>query len=234
MVVDGAGSPYFNGRRHRMTRDLQEIAQQVLQAAKRAGADAADALIVDGASVSIEVRAGALEHAERSEGTDLGLRVFKGKRQATVSISDLSGDAIAEMAERAVLMASVAPEDPYCGLADPSQLAKQWDVEALDLFDRAAAPEPDALQEAALQAEAAALNGARLCRRIAQPCRRPAQSAQHRSTGRTARRRAARRDTAAHGRLAGSVRRTHFVLADRASGRRDQRIVHRARVKLAA
>ena len=140
-----------------MTRDLQDIAQRVLQAAKRAGADAADTLIVDGASVSIEVRAGGLEHAERSEGTDLGLRVFKGKRQATVSISDLSDDAIQEMAERAVLMASVAPEDPYCGLADPSQLAKQWDLDALDLYDRAAAPEPDSLQEAALQAEAAAL-----------------------------------------------------------------------------
>lgn len=140
-----------------MTRDLQDIAQQMLQAARRAGADAADALIVDGASVSIEVRAGALEHAERSEGTDLGLRVFKGKRQATVSISDLSADAIAEMAGRAVLMASVAPEDPYCGLADASQLAEDWDVGALDLYDRSAAPEPDYLQEAALQAEAAAL-----------------------------------------------------------------------------
>ena len=102
---------------------LAELAEQVLEAAKRAGADAADTLIAQGTSVSIEVREGALEHAERSEGIDLGLRVLMGARQACVSISDDSAVSIATMAERAVAMAKEAPEDPTCGLAEPSQLA---------------------------------------------------------------------------------------------------------------
>ncbi len=140
-----------------MTQNLQDIANRMLQAAKLAGADAADTLIVNGTSVSIEVRAAALEHAERAEGVDLGLRVFKGRRQASVSISNASDDAIAQMAERAVAMASEAPEDPYCGLADASQLASGWDIDALQLADEIAAPLPRELQEMAQEAEAAAL-----------------------------------------------------------------------------
>jgi PmbA protein len=139
-----------------VSQNLENIAKRVLSAAKKAGADAADTLIVDGTSVSIEVRAAALEHAERSEGVDLGLRVFKGHRQASVSISDASDDAIAQMAERAVAMAAEAPEDPYCGLAEPSHLARDWDLDGLELCDPSAAPAPDALQSMALEAEAAA------------------------------------------------------------------------------
>ena len=136
---------------------LAELAEQVLDAAKRAGADAADTLIAKGTSVSIEVREGALEHAERSEGIDLGLRVLMGARQACVSISDDSAVSIATMAERAVAMAKEAPEDPTCGLADPEQLATDWNVEVLELFDGGDAPAAEELQRIAIEAEAAAL-----------------------------------------------------------------------------
>ena len=136
---------------------LAELAEQVLDAAKRAGADAADTLIAKGTSVSIEVREGALEHAERSEGIDLGLRVLMGARQACVSISDDCAVSIATMAERAVAMAKEAPEDPTCGLAEPSQLATDWDVDALELFDGGDAPAAEDLQRMAIEAEAAAL-----------------------------------------------------------------------------
>lgn len=136
---------------------LAELAEQVLDAAKRAGADAADTLIAKGTSVSIEVREGALEHAERSEGIDLGLRVLMGARQACVSISDDSAVSIATMAERAVAMAKEAPKDPTCGLADPEQLATDWDVEVLELFDGGDAPAAEDLQRMAIEAEAAAL-----------------------------------------------------------------------------
>lgn len=136
---------------------LADLAQQVLDAAKKAGADAADTLIAQGTSVSIEVREGALEHAERSEGIDLGLRVLMGARQACVSISNESADSIATMAERAVAMAKEAPEDPSCGLADPDQLATDWDVDALELFDGGTAPAAEDLQRMAIDAEAAAL-----------------------------------------------------------------------------
>ncbi|KPA21202.1 peptidase PmbA [Shimia sp. SK013] len=133
------------------------LTQQLLDAARAAGADASDAIVVSGTSLSIEVRAGALEQAERSEGLDLGLRVLVGKRQANVSISDARPDAIREMAERAVAMAKEAPEDPYVGLADADQLATNCDSDALQLADPSAEPDPAALQQDALASEAAAL-----------------------------------------------------------------------------
>ena len=137
--------------------ELSDLAEQVLKAAKIAGADSADTFIARGTSVSIEVRDGALEHAERSEGIDLGLRVLMGKRQACVSISNDSPSNIEKMAERAVVMALEAPEDSSCGLAEVDQLATDWDVDALELFDGGNAPSAEVLQQWALEAEAAAL-----------------------------------------------------------------------------
>ncbi|MCK0096967.1 TldD/PmbA family protein [Yoonia sp. F2084L] len=143
-----------------MTKSLSDLSDQILQSAKRAGADAADAIAVDGTSLSITVREGALEQAERSEGIDIGLRVFVGQRQACVSSSDAKPDTLTQMAERAVAMAREAPEDPYAGLADPSQLATDIATEALQLYDPSAEPDPAALQDDATRAEAAALRNA--------------------------------------------------------------------------
>lgn len=137
-----------------MTRDL---AQALLDAARKAGADSADALVIEGTAVSVDVRAGRLEHAERAEGLDLGLRVFVGRRQACVSSSDARPETLARMAERAVAMAAEAPEDPYAGLADPAQLSARRDAEGLELCDASPEPDPAALEEDARRAEAAAL-----------------------------------------------------------------------------
>lgn len=136
---------------------LQSLTAALLDAALKAGAGAADAIAVDGQSVSIDVRQGKLEQAERSEGIEIGLRVLIGGRQACVSASDTSERTLAEMAERAVAMAREAPEDPTAGLADPGQLARGWDIAALELCDPAADPDPAALESDALRAEAAAL-----------------------------------------------------------------------------
>lgn len=140
-----------------MSDQMQDLAQRLLDAAKAAGAESADAIALQGTSVSIDVRAGKLEHAERSEATDIGLRVFVGQRQANVSASDISQGTIDMMAERAVAMAKEAPEDPHVGLADPSQLATEWDVDALELYDPSPEPDPKALQDDAAEAEAAAM-----------------------------------------------------------------------------
>lgn len=136
-----------------MTHDL---AQALLDAARKAGADAADALVIEGTALSIDVREGRLEHAERAEGLDIGLRVLVGRRQACVSSSDASPATLAVMAERAVAMAREAPEDPTTGLADPGQLGARRDAEGLELADPAAEPDPAALEEDARRAEAAA------------------------------------------------------------------------------
>lgn len=140
-----------------MTQSPDGLTAQLLDAARKAGADAADTIVMQGTSLSIEVRAGTLEQAERAEAIDLGLRVFIGQRSATVSASDTRDTTLQEMAVRAVAMAREAPEDPYTGLAAADQLAQHMDATALELHDPAPEPTPASLQEDAITAEAAAL-----------------------------------------------------------------------------
>ena len=140
-----------------MTRSLESLTEALLSAARRAGADAADALAVEGTSLSIDIRAGALEQAERSESIELGLRVLVGHRQACVSVSDIAQATIDAVAERAVAMAREAPKDPWVGLAEADQLARQWDVAALELSDDSPEPGAQALEQDARRAEAAAM-----------------------------------------------------------------------------
>ena len=139
------------------TASLETLTAALLDAARRAGADAAEAMAVHGTSVAIAMRRGVLEQAERSEGIDLGLRVMVGQRQANVSASDISPATLEAMAERAVAMAREAPLDPTVGLADPSQLARDWDIAALEMCDPTPEPDPATLQQDAARAEAAAL-----------------------------------------------------------------------------
>ncbi|HWA29533.1 MAG TPA: TldD/PmbA family protein [Rhizomicrobium sp.] len=113
--------------------DKQDILERLIAAAKRAGADAADALLLEGVSAGVSYRLGKLEDVERAESRDLGLRVFVGARVAFVSSTDLSKDRLAELPERAVAMAKLAPEDKYAGLAPKELLARDWP--ALDLED---------------------------------------------------------------------------------------------------
>jgi PmbA protein len=133
------------------------LLEDLLGMAKARGAEAADAVVVNGTSVAVAQRLGKLESLERSEGGDLGLRVFIGKKQAVVSSSDLSRKALDELAERAVAMARLAPEDPYCGIADPDQIAGPGTIRAEDL-ELSADDEPTeaTLTENAMKAEEAA------------------------------------------------------------------------------
>ena len=135
------------------TSRLNDLAERMVTAARRAGADTADALAVRAISLGVELRDGSVEESERSEGDDIGLRVFVGRRQAVVSSNDVKID-IDELAARAVAMARVAPEDPYAGLADPAMLAR--DIPDLDLVDPDLPTVAD-LEERARRAEAAAL-----------------------------------------------------------------------------
>jgi PmbA protein len=133
---------------------LMDLAERLVNAARRAGADAADAVAVRSISLSVEVRDGAVEESERAEGDDMGLRVLVGRRQAVVSTNDTKGDGADALAERAVAMARVAPEDQFAGLADASLLAH--DFPDLDLVDPVL-PEVSTLEARARAAEAAAL-----------------------------------------------------------------------------
>ncbi len=113
--------------------DTLSLLEDLITRACRAGADAADALVMDGVSLSVAWRLGALERLERSEGGDIGLRVFVGKRQGIVSTAERSPTALADLVDRAVAIARTVPEDPYGGLADPEQLGH--DLPDLDSRD---------------------------------------------------------------------------------------------------
>ena len=140
-----------------MPHDLSKLTEALLDQARKAGAEAADALAVAGNSQSIDIRMGKLEQAERSEGVEIGLRVLLGGRQACVSASDISPATMARLAERAVAMAREAPQDPTVGLATPDQIARNWDLTAFDLSDPSDEPTPQMLEASARAVEAAAL-----------------------------------------------------------------------------
>ena len=131
-----------------------ELLHDLIGKALKAGADAADALLYDAASLSLTRRLGQIERLERSESCDLGLRVFIGKRQAIVSSSDRAPEALAALVERAVAMARVVPEDPWCGIAEPGQLSR--DFPDLDICDPIE-PRAETLIEQVAIAEEAAL-----------------------------------------------------------------------------
>jgi len=127
----------------------------LIKKAKEAGADNVDALFVEGISNGTSIRQGKLEELHRSEGKDLGLRVQIGKRQAIVSSSDVSESVIPALVERVMDMARVAPEDPWCGLADKSRLS-DGPFDHLQLFDDYE-PEIEELKTLAGAAEEAAM-----------------------------------------------------------------------------
>ena len=133
----------------------QERAAALIDRARRAGADAADAVYLADASESVSVRLGKLEDLERSESEHVSLRVFAGKGSASIGSSDLGDAALDELAARAVAMARAAPEDPYAALA-PEDMLMRGPLPALDLCD-AAAPSPAELRSIAEATEAAAL-----------------------------------------------------------------------------
>jgi PmbA protein len=131
-----------------------DLLHDLVRRARHAGADAADAVLFEGTSLSHGRRLGKTEKLERSEGHDLGLRVFIGRQQAVVSSSDRAPKALDELVERVVLMARTVPEDPYCGIADPDEIAREWPK--LDMLDPEE-PSIELLIERARAAEEAAL-----------------------------------------------------------------------------
>lgn len=134
--------------------DKLNLLQDLIKRAQSQGADAADAVFAEGTSLSMSCRKGEVENLERSEGQDLGLRVFVGKSSAIVSSSDTDKAALDELVERAVAMAKNVPEDPFAGLADPDQLATEFPD--FDMFDPCE-PTAEDLQETARKAEEAGL-----------------------------------------------------------------------------
>ncbi|MDP2119960.1 MAG: TldD/PmbA family protein [Hoeflea sp.] len=136
----------------RQSEGLLATAERLIGRARAAGADQADALVVRRRSRSASVRNGQVENTESSESDDFSLRVFVGQKVAVVQAGQGADEAA--LAQRAVAMARVSPEDPHACLADAEMLAGTWPD--LDLFDPTEPP-AESLIEAASAAEAAAL-----------------------------------------------------------------------------
>ena len=153
-VIDRIRAAAYIARPMLNEQQALERAQMLVAAALDAGADAADAIYAGGASTDISVRLGTLEDAGRSEGEEIGLRLFVGQRSASVSSSALAPELLRDLAERAVAMARAAPEDPYAGLAPADRLMTGTPA-AFDGDDGGVA-DPEALRAAALAAEDAA------------------------------------------------------------------------------
>jgi PmbA protein len=135
--------------------DACRIAEQLVERGIAAGASAADALYAADRSSGVQVRLGEIDSVSRSEGAQIGLRLFDGQRSATVASSDLSDDALSTLVERCLAMAREAPEDPFAGLA-PAELLQGPDIPVLESGD-GIDPDPQQLRARALAAETAAL-----------------------------------------------------------------------------
>jgi len=136
-----------------------ERLEHLLAAARKAGADACEAVFAESRSLSVGVRKGEIETVERDENSDLGLRVFVGQKQAVVSVSEFSQNTLDRLVERAVAMARLAPDDAYAGLADPALLYKggpESKLPDLQLFDETHLS-AESLQQRALDIESAGL-----------------------------------------------------------------------------
>src|SRR5215210_4524275 len=133
----------------------RRIAERLVERGMNAGATAADTIYVGNGSSAVQVRLGELDDVQRSEGEEIGLRLFVGQRSATVASSDLSDEALGILVERCHAMATEAPEDPYAGLAPPD-LLERGDPPPIDSEDPLE-PDPAELRARALKAEQAAL-----------------------------------------------------------------------------
>jgi PmbA protein len=134
--------------------DALDRAQSLVEKAIKAGADAADAVYVCDAATEVQVRLGLLEDVARSEGEEIGLRVFLGKRSATISSSNMNPDILAGLVTRAIDMAREAPEDQFAGLA-PAELLMPGEIPDVE-SDDGGDPDPAILKERALECEDAA------------------------------------------------------------------------------
>lgn len=135
------------------------LTEAVLAAARAAGADAADALVIESASLAVNRRLGRIDRLERAESVDLGLRVFLGRRHAVVATGNLSREGLARAAEQAVGIARAVPEDAFAGLAESDAISREVPDLGLDADDE---PDVETLLERAAQAEDTALAGARI------------------------------------------------------------------------
>ncbi|MFQ5510077.1 MAG: TldD/PmbA family protein [Leptospirillia bacterium] len=134
-------------------RSLQSLAEQVVERAMAMGATAADALVMESDSFSVQVRLGEVENTTGARDKGLGLRVFQGDRSATASTSDFSPEGIERFITDNCALAKLTEADPYSGLPDDAGPAGD---DTLELCDGGVTLSIDDRIDLARRAEAAA------------------------------------------------------------------------------
>ena len=136
--------------------DLQQLAQDVLNRALKAGATDAEAVVFEGDEFGAKVRLGQVETLKESGSRAVGLRVFIGQRTASTSSSDFSRESIERLVDGAITLAKITSEDPFAGLPEPKEFGKlEGDLKLY--FDDVNELPPAERIEIARRAEAAAM-----------------------------------------------------------------------------
>src|SRR5579871_6362956 len=136
--------------------DLESLAADVVAQATKAGATDAEVVVREGDEFSVTVRMGNVETLKESGSRGLGLRVFLGKRTASVSTSDLTPDGIRQLVDGAIALARVTEEDPFTGMPDTGEFGGVTTDQHLYFDDVYSLPNAERI-EWARRAEAAAM-----------------------------------------------------------------------------
>ncbi|MFT3767371.1 MAG: metallopeptidase TldD-related protein [Minicystis sp.] len=113
---------------------LTDLAADVVERARKGGADVAEAIARSGSELSTKVRLGEPELVQEAAYRGLGMRVIKNKRVALTSTSDLTPKGIERFVADALELVEISQEDPFAGPADPNLILK-GSYPDLDLYD---------------------------------------------------------------------------------------------------
>ncbi|MFZ5894202.1 MAG: TldD/PmbA family protein [Myxococcota bacterium] len=137
--------------------ELEALGSDVVERARRAGADVAEVSARRGFDLSVRVRLGKTELVEEAGHRGISLRVISGQRVALASTSDVTEAGIRRLVADAMELAQLSEPDPFAGPADPSELCGPPHPD-LDLYDpRVGEIMAGEAIEQALAAETAAL-----------------------------------------------------------------------------
>ena len=103
--------------------DLRDVAQALVERARSAGADMADAVVGESDGLEVGIRLGEIEKLKRARERRAGLRVFVGGATAIASSGDLTAGGLASLVDDAIALARVTAPDPHGGLPDAADLA---------------------------------------------------------------------------------------------------------------
>jgi PmbA protein len=142
------------------SKDLQQLAADVVDRALKAGAADAEVVVRQGDEFSTLVRMGQVETLKESGARGIGLRVFFGAnaslRTASTSTSDFSEEGLSHLVAGAIALARVTSEDPFAGLPEGDAFGRL--AQDLDLYyDDVSSTPTEQRIDYARRAEAAAL-----------------------------------------------------------------------------